>query len=62
MPDGTAGDPFAEWPEGFYMTPSEVDEMLAPYGGDAWQFVSDNPVPDYMPEAWQPYPGGDFVS
>lgn len=55
-------DVFAEWPEGFYMTDPEIDEMLAPYNGDAWQFVNDNPVPDYMPESWQPYPGGDYVS
>ena len=55
-------DVFSEWPEGFYMTDEEIDEMLAPFDGDAWQFVNSNPVPDYMPESWQAYPGGDYVS
>jgi hypothetical protein len=58
-----SGDDFAEWPEGFYMTPSEVDEMLAPYGGDAWMFANGGEeVPDTFPAEWVSYPGGDYVS
>jgi hypothetical protein len=44
-----SADVFSEWPEGFYMTPTEVDEMLEPFGGDAWQWASGNPIPDYLP-------------